>query len=436
MRFSFDGRFPLKAISGLAPLFLLGGCIVAPCPAGVTCGVAAGTGGHAGVGGDGNGGDGNGGDGNGGDGSGGDAPEAGGTGNGGMSAGNGGKAGGTGGKGAGGAPPMGSWEMAAGNLIGMDSECGNLSAVAAKPDEDMIVTGVAQHGLWASRDGGKTYEQLGTGAGSDPITNRASWFIFDPDHSTTFWESGIYNGPGIYRTDDDGVTLNTVGPVRHNDYFSIDFTDPDRKTIVAGGHEAPQQLFLTTDGGKSWDSIASGLPADNFSCVFPLVMDAQTYLVGCGGYAAGSESIYRTTDSGNTWTKISDVGGAFGGLVAKDGSIYWARAHDAGMTRSTDNGMTFETVSGMGTATSATPIELPDGRIAALGATAIIVSADQGKTWKPVTVQMPYKPVGLTYSAQRKAFYIWHFSCGDGSGAPVPVPMDAIMRHDFDYEKK
>jgi hypothetical protein len=106
--------------------------------------------------------------------------------------------------------PTGKWDPAAGNLIGMDSECGNMSAVAAKPDEDMIVAGVALHGLWASRDGGDTYEQLGTGKGSDPIVNRASWFIFDPDHTNTFWESGIYNSGGVYRTDDDGVTLNAV----------------------------------------------------------------------------------------------------------------------------------------------------------------------------------------------------------------------------------
>jgi len=295
------------------------------------------------------------------------------------------------------------------------------------------VTGVALHGLWGSRDGGDSYEQLGTGKGSDPIINRASWFIFDPDHSTTFWESGIYNGGGIYRTDDDGVTLNAVGDVRHNDYFSIDFADPDRKTIVAGGHEAPQIMWRTTDAGKSWQPIGSGLPADNNSCVFPLLLDPDTYLVGCGGYGGGTEAIYRTTDGGKTWDKISDEGGAFGGLVAKDGSIYWTRGQDLGMTRSTDNGLTFTSVSGMNTTISATPIELPDGRIAALGATAILVSGDQGKTWQPVTVQMPYRPVGLTYSAQRKAFYIWHFSCGL---MDVPVPEDAIMRHDFDYEKK
>jgi hypothetical protein len=439
MSFSrFVLRFRMTLPGAVVPL-LLAGCVVAPCPSGLVCGVAVGTGGASGTGGkdnppvDGGGSGGatsDGGSGN----------EAGGaTGGGGKMGGNGGKGGSGGGgnagtPGSGGAMPTGKWDPAAGNLIGMDSECGNMSAVAAKPDEDMIVAGVALHGLWASRDGGDTYEQLGTGKGSDPIVNRASWFIFDPDHTNTFWESGIYNSGGVYRTDDDGVTLNAVGDVRHNDFFSIDLKDPDRNTIVAGGHEGPQIMWLTTDAGKAWVSIGQGLPADDISCVFPLVLGPETYLVGCGAYGSAKDAIYRTEDAGKSWNQISHEGGAWGGMIAKDGSIYWARAKDAGMTRSIDGGMTFETVSGMNTVISATPIELPDGRIAALGAQAIMVSGDQGKTWAPVTAQMPYRPIGLTYSAQRKAFYIWHFTCllpGD----VVPVPPDAILKHDFDYEK-
>jgi hypothetical protein len=435
-------RYSLRfrtALAGAGLPLLLGGCVVAPCPAGVVCGVAAGAGGASGAGGMNNpvdgGGTSNGAGGNeaGGAGAGG---ETGGTGSGGggnAGAGGAGAGGaGTGGAGTGGAMPTGMWENATGNLAGMDSECGNLSWLAAKPDEDMLVTGVSLQGLWASRDGGDTYEPLGTGKGSDKVINRASWFFFDPDHTETFWESGIYNSGGIYRTDDNGVTLKVLGDIRHNDFFSIDLEDPDRNTIVAGGHEAPQTMWRTTDGGKSWVSIGKGLPADDISCTFPLVLGPDTYLVGCGAYG-GDDAIYRTEDSGKTWNKISDDGGARGGLIAKDGTIYWARGQDAGMARSTDHGMTFEAVSGTNTAISVTPIELPDGRIAALGNQAVMLSADKGETWKPVTVQMPWRPWGLTYSAQRKAFYIWYFTCG--FEGVVPVPADAILRHAFDYEE-
>ena len=57
-----------------------------------------------------------------------------------------------------------------------------------------------------------------------------------------------------------------------------------------------------------------------------------------------------------------------------------------------------------------------------------------GSTWTTVTAALPYQDaVGLVYSAQQKAFFIWHQTCG--FGGPVPVPADAIMRFDFDYTK-
>ncbi|HKO52823.1 MAG TPA: hypothetical protein VJV79_34180, partial [Polyangiaceae bacterium] len=35
--------------------------------------------------------------------------------------------------------PTGEWINASGNLAGIPSECGNMSGVAAKPDEDMLI---------------------------------------------------------------------------------------------------------------------------------------------------------------------------------------------------------------------------------------------------------------------------------------------------------
>ncbi|MGO9838168.1 MAG: hypothetical protein ACLP1X_28635 [Polyangiaceae bacterium] len=83
--------------------------------------------------------------------------------------------------------------------------------------------------------------------------------------------------------------------------------------------------------------------------------------------------------------------------------------------------------------TAVTPIELPDGRIATLGPTYVMVSANHGATWSPATAALPYSDaVGIVYSAQEKAFYTWHFTCG--FNGPVPVPSDAIMKFDFDYQ--
>ena len=334
--------------------------------------------------------------------------------------------------GAGGSYPIpdGSWVSVTSNLAGLESECGNLSFVSAKPDEDVLLAGVALLGIWASRDGGGSWDPIGQGKDSDAILNRTSAFVFDPDVPERYWESGIYHGPGVYLTEDNGDTFKQLGDVTFSDLVSIDFTDPDRQTLVAGEHEASRALNRSTDGGKTWSSIGSGLP-DATNCTYPLVIDSQVYLVGCGGYGGGPAGVYRTTNGGKTWRVASTAGGAGAPLLASDGTIYWASPFGGGLARSDDGGETFKTV-GTGVLSNLHPIELPDRSIAAMGHDGgpVMLSSDRGETWHAVTTRLKNIAV-LTYSDQQRAFFSSYFTCGNGA---LPVPDDAIQRYDFDYE--
>jgi hypothetical protein len=346
-------------------------------------------------------------------------------------------AGGQGTNGPDGSAPTGTWLNVTGNLANMPSQCGNMSFVSAKPDEDMLIAGIALDGLWASRNGGATWSALGAGSdASAPITNRTSSIVYDPQNSMRFWESGIYNAGGVYETTDDGVTFVQSGAVTHVDLVSVDFSDPNRQTLLAGGHEEAQMVFRSVNGGMTWSNVGGGLPA-NTACSFPLIIDSQTYLVGCDGYGGGPVGVYRTTDGGTMWASAVGTGGASAPLVALDGSIYWASPNGMGMVRSTDQGQTWSNVVGSGVIGSLHPIELPDGRIVAIGppngTQYVVASADHGATWSPISVALPFNnEVGIAYSSQRKAFYIWQLTCGDGN---VPVPSNAIMSIAFDYQK-
>jgi len=73
--------------------------------------------------------------------------------------------------------------------------------------------------------------------------------------------------------------------------------------------------------------------------------------------------------------------------------------------------------------------------LATMGAQYAIASLDGGPptAWVPVT--SPFPPSmdtnnGLTYSAHRKAFFIWHNTCGN------KVLTDAVLQNDFDYLTK
>jgi hypothetical protein len=323
--------------------------------------------------------------------------------------------------------PTGKWTNVTGSLAGIPSVCGSIPDISVKPDEDTLIASVAGVGLWASRDGGD-WEPLGTGTNSAMVTNRLDSITYDPINSNRYWESGVY-GPGVFETNDDGVTFVELGNVQHCDLLAVNLADPDRQLMLLGGHEIAQTLYKSTDGGMNWTKIGGVLPKVPY-CTLPVIIDPQTYLVGC--YGSGPIGVYRSTDAGGSWKLMTSSGGGAAPLIAKDKTIYWTSPNNMGLTRSTDNGVTWKDIAGPGVVTTKTLVQLPDGRLTALGNQYILVSSDRGVTWTPVTSALPPNMMetvfGFTYSPRRKAFYIWQNHCDNGD---IPVTTDAIMRYDF-----
>jgi photosystem II stability/assembly factor-like uncharacterized protein len=323
-----------------------------------------------------------------------------------------------------GQPPSGSWTNATSNLA-TGPGCG-VHVVSSRPDEEAVIAGVAGGGLWASRDGGSSWEPLGTGEGSAAIENRPVTLVYDPEDSNSFWEAGSYSW-GVFSTHDGGDTFEQLGMVYHVDNVSIDFTDPARSTMLAGAHEQGHTVFRSTDGGANWTDIGSGLPSDRNACSFPMVLDADTVLIGCSRWGDGNGGILRSEDGGDSWSVASEMSAFSEALLTSDGSIYWG-GESSELKRSDDQGETWEQVAGS-IEDRIRPIELPDGRIATLTTEFVIVTADRGETWRPVTSRLPASyPGGLAYSASQKAFFVWFPGCDDS------VRPDAVARYDFDYE--
>jgi photosystem II stability/assembly factor-like uncharacterized protein len=322
--------------------------------------------------------------------------------------------------------PPAQWVNVTGNLAGMASECGNTQILAAHPSRDMLITVVAKQGLWASTDGAASWQQLWPAAGAMQISNRGTAFVFDPMHPATFWEAGIYNGAGVYRTNDDGASFTALGNARHLDSVSVDLGDPMRLTLLAGGHEQKQTVYRSADGGNTWTNVGQNLPAGTNFCTHVLVIDQNVHLVGCSGYAGGTDGVFRTTDGGKTWASTSTQSAAASPLWASDGTIYWSLIYDRGLMKSTDQGQSWMLLPAAKVKTGR-PIELPDGRIVAVGAKTLLMSADKGASFTPVGDPLPFAPGSLSYSPFRNAFYIEQADCGN---AVLP---NAISRFGFDY---
>jgi len=313
------------------------------------------------------------------------------------------------------------WVPATGTLAGKANASPGITYLSVKPDEDVLIAGLAENGLWASKDGGETWEALGTSGTSDAISNGVTQILYDPKHPQVYWETGIYIGAGAYRTDDNGKTFKQLGSASHIEMLSVDFSDPKRQTILAGPHETQKLVHISHDAGKTWADIGQNLPDECFYSSFPLVLDKDTFLLGC------VTRIMRSEDGGATWETVSANGGSNAPMLAQDGSIYWG-SNGFGVMHSEDQGLTWKRVVGGGVLQDSRLLQLPDGRLASMTKDYVVVSSDGGNSWQVFSPKLPYPPVGFTYSPFRKSFYVWAHSV-EGT-----LREDSVMTFPFDYE--
>lgn len=325
--------------------------------------------------------------------------------------------------------PLIPWVNATSNLAGLDSACGNLTMVVAK--SDMLLVGVAPRGLWRSVDGGDSWEEIAQGKDTDPFDATIGSVTLDPDHNETFWVTGIYGDlHGIWRTDDNGDTFRAYEGPRHNDVVSVDFTDPDRKFMIAGGHESAQIVWRSFDAGENWEQVGDNFPSGGKDSSYPYVIDSERVLMGTAGIVTGESGIFRSGDGADSWDRVtSEEGGLGKPLITSSGVYYWA-SEGGSVMKSEDEGESWEEALPGGSVAGITSLaELPDGRLAILTQYEGIKISDDGfESVTQIVERTPFYTPGFAYSARDKAFFIWHTDCGD------KVLEDAVMRADFDYE--
>jgi hypothetical protein len=331
------------------------------------------------------------------------------------------------------------WVDATANLEGIESYCGNLAFVSAHPERDEVYTGVSGQGLFVNRPDSPEWAPFGRDGFTAPLDHRTSAIVYDPEDPDRFWESGYFGlGPppdpqaaDINRTDDGGETFIGLGSPVPTDLVSVDFTDPERRTLLAGAHGQPT-IFRSTDGGLTWEDISADLPTSDLGeASYPHVLDAETYLVGA--HKGGAAGVFRTSDGGTTWSRVFPEPVSGPPLASQDGNLYWV-VEQGGIIKSEDLGETWVPLTDRAPAGGERRgriVELDDGTWLTMGVERMLVSRDQGENWRGVGPPFAYAPKGFTYSPVRNQVFAWQNYC-DLDNSPNPVAPQSIIRLDLD----
>ena len=228
--------------------------------------------------------------------------------------------------------------------IGPANMAGRVTDIEALDDDfTHVLVAAASGGVWKSTNAGTTWEPIFTDYGTANIGDIA---IFQPDPEIIWVGTGesctrnsVGWGDGVYKSTDGGKTFVNVGlrDSHHIGEVVVHPTDPDIVYVASQGHlwgyTGERGLFKTTDGGLTWRKLSGGLPDDGRTGATDVKMDPtnpnvlyaafwqrlrRPYRFDSGGPNGG---IFKSVDGGETWTKLTN--GLPEGDIGKIGiSIY------------------------------------------------------------------------------------------------------------------
>jgi len=239
-----------------------------------------------------------------------------------------------------------SWRRLAADLLG-DCACQDGHALAMDPsDHEHLFFTNNDGGLLETENGGRTWKD----AGVHGFTQRSPRGVaFDPQQPRRIYATS-FTGGGLFRSKDSGrswerrlfgseTTYSTgmaVDPVNHSLYIA---------TLAGGIALSPNGLWKTTDFGETFSRIdrAPGAPPGvflDFNSRGVTLDPHHRNILFVGDRDTG---IWRSKDFGRSWVNVYETSGAFAVTVdPTDSRIVYCATSFLGVLKSTDGGTSWE----------------------------------------------------------------------------------------------
>ena len=299
--------------------------------------------------------------------------------------------------------------------VGPAITSGRIADFAVNPDQPKeYYVATASGGVWKTTNGGTTFKPIFDSQGSYSI----GVVTMDPNNPNVIWvgtgennnQRSVAYGDGVYKSEDGGASWTHMG-LKNSEHIGSIVVDPensDRIYVAAIGplwsKGGDRGLYVSEDGGKTWKAT---LTVDEHTGVNEVIIHPEdpntlyastlqrrrhvfTYIGGGPG-----SSIYKSTDKGQTWKKVSkglpgvDLGRIGLAISPADPEVIYAIVEAAqgkgGFYRSTNRGASWQKQGGYATSGNYYQEIVPDPKdvntIYAMD-TWLHVSRDGGKTFK------------------------------------------------------
>jgi photosystem II stability/assembly factor-like uncharacterized protein len=217
-------------------------------------------------------------------------------------------------------------------------------------------------GIYKSSDGGKSWTNMGL-----KESRQIGKILIDPRNSDIIYVAaeGSVWGPGgdrgLYKTTDGGTTWNKVLDISQNTGVNCMVMDPRNPDVIYASSEQRRRhiftkigggpetaIYKTTDAGKTWRKLTSGLPTVDMGGigldVSPVNPDVVYAIIEAAENAGG---FYRSDNRGESWEKMSDYtapGQYYNEITCDPKDVNKVYAIDVVMQVTEDGGKTWHAV--------------------------------------------------------------------------------------------